>query len=66
MSFLTAAMPMMSSLSPMKNTGIEAPSTPSHRTEVQPKASENANDTNALQIVAAKSITPPTVGTERW
>ena len=66
MSFLPAPIPMMSSLSPMKKMGTEAPNTPSHRTEVQPKASENANDTKVLHSVAAKSMTPPTVGTDRW
>ena len=65
-SFLPAPMPMMSSFRPMKKMGTDAPSTPNHRMEVQPNASERANDTKVLHNVAANSITPPTVGTERW
>ena len=60
MSFLPAPIPMCL-LYPIKR-GHRSPHTPSHRTEVQPKASEN--ESGVPHSVAAKT-TPPTVGTDR-
>ena len=45
--------------------GTEAPNIPSQRTEWVPKESVKENEIKALQMVAANSITPPTVGTDR-
>ena len=64
-SFLTALIPTMSSFSPMKNTGMDAPKTPSHLKESHAVELTMANETNELHSTAANNITPPTVGTDR-
>ena len=57
-------MPMTSSLSPMKNIGTAADRTTIQGLNVCRGISEMVSHASAVNIVAAKMITPPTFGVD--